>query len=145
MALGLCSLVTSSLILYSLLVNNLERLLYSECGLRCGFVMEKRPTWFNPLDYLLLRLSSHHEKYFDIHLFMDTTLFASLLFFVYICVLYGVIKIGINFFSNEIFKIRRQDTSPQALSIVGILVILMMFAFSMELMSIAPVYLTFGD
>ena len=34
---------------------------------------------------------------------------------------------------------------PQALSIVSILVILMMFAFSMQLMSIAPTYVTFGD
>jgi LMBR1 domain-containing protein 1 len=34
---------------------------------------------------------------------------------------------------------------PQALSIVSILVILMMFAFSMQLMSIAPSYVTFGD
>ena len=34
---------------------------------------------------------------------------------------------------------------PQALSIVSILMILMMFAFSMQLMSIAPMYVTFGD
>ena len=34
---------------------------------------------------------------------------------------------------------------PQALSVVAILVTLMMFAFSMQLMSIAPTYLTFGD
>lgn len=34
---------------------------------------------------------------------------------------------------------------PQALSVVSILVILMMFAFSMQLMSIAPTYVTFGD
>lgn len=34
---------------------------------------------------------------------------------------------------------------PQALSVVSILVILMMFAFSMQLMSIAPNYVTFGD
>mmetsp|Transcript_1409 Transcript_1409/g.2477 ORF Transcript_1409/g.2477 Transcript_1409/m.2477 type:complete len:120 (+) Transcript_1409:1978-2337(+) len=34
---------------------------------------------------------------------------------------------------------------PQALSIVAVLVTLMMFAFSMQLMSIAPQYVTFGD
>ena len=56
----------SCLVVYSLLVNNLDRLLNSECGIKCGFVMEKRATMFNPLDFLLLRLSSHHEKYFDI-------------------------------------------------------------------------------
>ena len=54
-------------------------------------------------------------------------------------------KIGINFFSLEIYRLRRRDTLPQALSVVSILVILMMFAFSMQLMSIAPRYVTFGD
>jgi LMBR1 domain-containing protein 1 len=72
-------------------------------------------------------------------------LFATMLLYTFICILYGIIKIGINFFSFQIFRIRRRDTMPQALSIVSILVILMMFAFSMQLMSIAPVYVTFGD
>ena len=52
---------------------------------------------------------------------------------------------GINFLSPEIYRIKRRDTMPQALSIVTLLVILMMFAFSMQLMSIAPTYVTFGD
>lgn len=68
-----------------------------------------------------------------------------ILLYTFICILYGIIKIGINFFSLEIYRIRRRDTMPQALSIVSILVILMMFAFSMQLMSIAPAYVTFGD
>lgn len=106
-AIGSGCLVMSGLLIYSLMVNDLERLFYSECGFRCGFVMERRPSFFNPLDSLLLRLSSHHEKYFDYNFFLDTTLFAALLLYVFICVLYGVIKIGINFFSYEIFKIRR--------------------------------------
>lgn len=128
----------SALLIYSLMVNNIDRLIHSECGMKCGYILEKSPQYFNPLDQLLLRLSSHHEKYFDVQLFLDTSLFASMLVYVFICTLYGIIKIGINFFSLELFKIRRRDSTPQALSIVSILVILMMFAFSMNLMSIAP-------
>lgn len=78
-------------------------------------------------------------------MFLDTILFAIILIYTFICILYGIVKIGINFFSLEIYKIKRRDTMPQALSIVSILVILMMFAFSMQLMSIAPNYLSWGD
>lgn len=78
-------------------------------------------------------------------MFLDTALFATMLMYTFICILYGIVKIGINFFSLEIYRLRRRDTLPQALSVVSILVILMMFAFSMQLMSIAPMYVTFGD
>jgi LMBR1 domain-containing protein 1 len=106
---------------------------------------------FNPLDSLLQFLSAHHEHYvfqdysINVQLFLDTILFSWILVYTFICILYGIIKIGINFFSFEIYRIRKRDTMPQALSIVSVLVILMMFAFSMQLMSIAPTYVTFGD
>lgn len=133
------------LIIYSMLINNIDRLFNSECGWKCGYLLDDMPKFFNPLDYMLRKLSSHHERFYNIQLFLDTLFFSMILFYTFICVLYGIIKIGINFFSLEIYKIRRRDTMPQALSIVSILVILMMFAFSMQLMSIAPVYVTFGD
>jgi LMBR1 domain-containing protein 1 len=78
-------------------------------------------------------------------MFLDTTFFALMLLYTFISVLFGIVKIGINVFTFEIYRIRKRDTMPQALSIVAMLVILMMFAFSMQLMSIAPSYVTFGD
>lgn len=128
-----------------MLITNIDRLINSECGYKCGYLMDKSPSYFNPVDWLLRVLSSHKEKVYSVQLFLDTVLFATMLLYTFICILYGIIKIGINFFSFQIFRIRRRDTMPQALSIVSILVILMMFAFSMQLMSIAPVYVTFGD
>lgn len=135
----------SLLIIYSILVNNIDRLLNSECGFKCGYMLDKSPAFFNPLDYILRRLSSYHERFYSIQLFLDTFFFGLILVYTFMCMLYGIIKIGINFFSLELYKIRRRDTMPQALSIVSILIILMMFAFSMQLMSIAPLYVTFGD
>jgi len=128
---GVCCLIMSFLIMYSMLVNNVDRLLNSECGFKCGYLLDKSPGYFNPLDSLLRVLSNHHENFYSIQLFLDTIFFALILLYTFICILYGIVKIGINFFSLEIYKIRRRDTMPQALSIVSILVILMMFAFSM--------------
>jgi LMBR1 domain-containing protein 1 len=126
-------------------INNLDRLLNSNCGFTCGYIMDNSPSYFNPLDSLLQLLSARHESFYNIQLFLDTVLFVIILLYTFICILYGIVKIGINFFSLEIYRLRRRDTMPQALSIVSILVILMMFAFSMQLMSIAPMYVTFGD
>lgn len=130
-AIGICCLSISLLIIYSMLVNNVDRLLNSECGYKCGYMLDKEPVFFNPLDFILRKLSSHHERFYNIQLFLDTFFFALILFYTFICMLYGIIKIGINFFGLELYKIRRRDTLPQALSVVSILIILMMFAFSM--------------
>lgn len=130
-AIGIFCLKISLLIVYSMLITNIDRFFNSECGYKCGYLLEKSPSFFNPLDWMLKVLSNHHENFYSIQLFLDTTFFAIILLYTFICILYGIVKIGINFFSFEIFKIRRRDTMPQALSIVSILVILMMFAFSM--------------
>lgn len=144
-AIGVASLTISLLIIYSMMITNIDRMLNSECGFNCGYLLEKEPSFFNPLDYILLRLSSHHEKYFDIQMFLDTALFATILVYTFICILYGLVTLGVNLFGLSIYRLKKRDTMPQALSIVSILVILMMFAFSMQLMSIAPMYVTFGD
>lgn len=65
-AIGVACLTLTLLIVYSMFITNLDRLLNSECGFNCGYLLEQTPSYFNPLDYILLRLSSHHEKYFDI-------------------------------------------------------------------------------
>ena len=111
-AIGVCCLAMSLLIIYSMILNNVDRLLNSDCGFSCGFLLDKKPAFFNPLDWLLRVLSSHHERFYNIQLFLDTSFFGILLLYTFICILYGIIKIGINFFSLEIYKIRRRDTMP---------------------------------
>jgi LMBR1 domain-containing protein 1 len=65
-AIGIASLSMSLLIIYSMLVNNLDRLINSECGFKCGYLLDKSPSFFNPMDYLLRILSSHHENFYSI-------------------------------------------------------------------------------
>jgi len=45
-------------------------------------------------------------------MFLDTALFATMLMYTFICILYGIVKIGINFFSLEIYRLKRRDTLP---------------------------------
>merc|ERR1719329_155147 len=122
-----------------------DRYMNSECGFKCGYLLENPVQYFNPLDHLLRRLSSKHEFIINMDLFLDTILFMLISVYCLICIFYSICKIGINFFSYEIFKVKRRETLPQALSITSVLVVLMMFAFSMQIMTIAPKYTMFGD
>ena len=86
--LGVTCLVISSLIFVSIFLSSFDRLTNSLCGIKCGFVIEK-PYFLNPIDWLLV----HSSKIFP----LDYIIFICLVFYVFICVLYGIIKLGIKF------------------------------------------------
>jgi LMBR1 domain-containing protein 1 len=111
-AIGVVCLKISLLIVYSMMITNIDRLINSECGYKCGYLLEQSPSYFNPLDSLLKILSNHHENFYSVQLFLDTTVFAIILLYTFICILYGIVKIGINFFSIDIYRIKRRDTMP---------------------------------
>jgi LMBR1 domain-containing protein 1 len=105
-----------------MLVTNIDKFFNSRCGFTCGYMLDTNTVYFNPLDWLLQTLSFHHthngsvneqsDRFYSIQLFLDTILFAIILIYTFICILYGIIKIGINFFSLEIYRIKRRDTMP---------------------------------
>ena len=109
-------------------------------------MLERKYQYRNPLDYLLRRLSPQFHQTFGIKLFLDTIFFSVFLLYTFLCCFYGVTKIGINILKveNYGFRIKKRDTLPQALSVISMLMILMMFSFTMQLMQFAPQYLTFG-
>lgn len=72
-----------------------------------GYLMDQSPGFWNPIDYVLRRLSSHHERFYNIQLFLDTGFFAIILIYTFICILYGIVKVGIKFFTFELYKIRQ--------------------------------------
>lgn len=95
----------------SMLITNLDRFMHSECGFQCGYLLET-PQYFNPLDYLLRRLSSKHDFIVNVEMFLDIALFVLMTIYCLICIYFSIVKIGINFFSYEIFKVKRRETSP---------------------------------
>ena len=83
---GIICLVISLLIFVALFITSLDRLLHSKCGLNCGYVLDDM-NYTNYIDYLLL----YSSKY----LHLDYFLFASINIYVFICSIYGFIKLGI--------------------------------------------------
>lgn len=98
---GISFLVISILILVSLSTTSIDRYLHSKCGLYCGYVLDDM-NYNNYLDLSLLQFS----KYFH----MDFILFAIINIYVYICSIYGFVKLGVrilcftvNFFLINLF------------------------------------------
>jgi len=48
-------LIMSFLVMYAIVVTNIDRFSNSKCGFSCGYVLEQQYTWTNPLDYILRR------------------------------------------------------------------------------------------
>lgn len=47
------SLLLSIIIIVCLLITSIDKLLHSNCGVKCGFTLEDGPYYRNPLDMLL--------------------------------------------------------------------------------------------
>jgi hypothetical protein len=63
---------------------------------------------------------------------IDGIFFGFFMFYAFMTSLYGVVKVGINMIpGNEMQKIKKRDTYPQAMSVVTLLIIIIMFSFSM--------------
>lgn len=141
---GKACLAMSFLICVSMMTTNVDRFMHSECGFQCGYLLEQ-PQIFNPMDYILRRMSSKHNYIVNVEMFLDIAIFVLMSLYCLICIFFSMVKIGINFFTYEMFKVKRRETLPQALSIGSVLIIFMMFSFSMQVQTIAPVYTMFGD
>lgn len=86
---GVSFLLITLFIFVSLLVTSLDRLLHSKCGLNCGYVLDDM-NFTNYLDLLLL----YSSKY----LHLDYLLFAIINIYVFMCSIYGFVKLGVKFF-----------------------------------------------
>eukprot|EP00347_Sterkiella_histriomuscorum_P022538 403338112 len=133
---GVFCLCLSLLIVASIVVANLDKFIHSKCGFSCGYFIEEF-SLFNPLDWLLVHLS----RLFP----LDLILIGIILFYVFISCLFGIVRLGIRTFWLNTFHIKKRDTSAQALTLASFFIILMVFAFSMQLLTIAPQYTTFGS
>jgi LMBR1 domain-containing protein 1 len=86
---GIIFLILSLLIFISLLTTSIDRLLHSKCGLDCGYVLDDM-NYTNYLDFFLL----YSSKYFH----SDLLIFAVINIYVFICSIYGFVKLGVKFF-----------------------------------------------
>jgi LMBR1 domain-containing protein 1 len=132
---GMVFLTLSIFIFLALFTTSLDRLLHSKCGWNCGYVLDDR-NYTNYLDFFLLESS----RYFH----LDYMLFAMINIYVYICSVYGFVRLGVKFFFITWFEIKKGSTSPQGLLIMSFIILMMILSFMNEMLTLAPQYSTFG-
>jgi len=134
--LGIITFVISGLIFSAILLTTINRLRNSECGFKCGFIVEKSQL-LNPMDWLLVKLSSYFPA--------DYLIFYIIVSYIFICSFYGNIKLGTRIIFKQKYELRRDGTLPKTLLITGFLTCIMTLALYSQIMTLSPQYTTFGN
>ncbi|KAJ6228846.1 lysosomal cobalamin transporter-related [Anaeramoeba flamelloides] len=120
--------------LTSVLTSLIEKLIKSDCGWKCGFVLEKPSK--NPFDLSITAIS----KVFPIDL-----LYLSIFVFTFVIVsLAGMAFISIRFLCLKLYSVKRSNTKDQGMLFIALFINLIMITLMMLFHSISYQYTTFG-
>ncbi|CAK1363622.1 unnamed protein product [Cercospora beticola] len=134
--LGLLLVVIALIIFASMLITMVDKLKNSACGVSCGYLLGKTKI-FQPVNALLRETS----KVFPI----DYVIFLLLTILFFSASVVGLATIGIRFLWVMLFRIRKGQTTPNAMLMATVMLTLMTFALNYSLaMIVAPQYVTFG-
>lgn len=120
----------------SMLLTGIDKATNSICKHRCGYILGHINV-FNPLNWVLVESA----KIFP----MDYAIFTVLVLLFFCGSVVGIAAIGIRFLWIRIFQIRKGHTSPQALLVATVMMVLIILALNYSIsMLAAPQYATFG-
>lgn len=133
---GLLLLLIALVLFASMLITMVDKIKNSVCKTSCGYLLGKTKI-FQPVNALLV----YTARVFPI----DYVIFLLLTLLFFCASVVGLATIGIRFLWVMLFRIRKGNTSPNALLMGTVLLTLMVFALNYSLaMIVAPTYATFG-
>ncbi|MCJ1436139.1 hypothetical protein MMC27_005517 [Xylographa pallens] len=133
---GLLLILVAIFIWVSMLLTGIDKAKNSICKSHCGYVLGHIQI-FNPLNWILVKSA----KVFPI----DYVLFLLLVLLFFASSVVGIATVGIRFLWLKIFTIRKGHTSPQALLMATVMLILIALAINYSMaMMVAPQYSHYG-
>ncbi|MCJ1285005.1 hypothetical protein MMC26_004342 [Xylographa opegraphella] len=133
---GLLLILVALFIWVSMLLTGIDKAKNSICKSHCGYVLGHIQI-FNPLNWILVKSA----KVFPI----DYVLFLLLVLLFFASSVVGIATVGIRFLWLKIFNIRKGHTSPQALIMATVMLILIALAINYSMaMMVAPQYSHYG-
>eukprot|EP00727_Mastigamoeba_balamuthi_P008316 m51a1_g4106 hypothetical protein (1152) ;mRNA; f:113401-117734 len=132
---GVALVLWALLIVASVLMTQVDKVLYARCGYKCGYMLSM-PRVDNPLDLALVALA----KFFP----LDYIVVGAVILFFFFCTISGLKYIGIRFFWIHLFDFKAHRTEPQGLLLGSVFLMLSLLCLNMELLTIVPRYATFG-
>lgn len=133
--LGVALLAYSLTIMAALGLTSTDKALHSLCGTDCGFVLAS-PQYFNPVDHALVLATPRFP--------LDYALFASLVLYLFVAALYGLLTLGVRLLCIRMVRIKQRATSPQGMLVACAILMVTMLALNAELLTLSPQYATFG-
>ncbi|KAI9751086.1 MAG: hypothetical protein M1815_001363 [Lichina confinis] len=133
---GILLLVVALVIWVSMLLTGIDKAKNSICKAKCGYILG-HVNIFNPINWLFV-LSA---KVFPV----DYVLVTLLVLFFFFGSVVGIGAVGIRFLWLRLFQIRKGHTSPQAMLMALVLLVLISLAINFALVTVvAPQYAHFG-
>lgn len=134
--LGVLLVLAVLTIFVSMLITGIDKAKNSICKSHCGFLLAEINI-FQPVNYMLVKTAKVFPIDYIIFLFITMLFFSASVI--------GIATIGIRLLWITIFRIRKAHTSPQALLMATVMLILMTLAINYAVvMMVAPQYATFG-
>lgn len=134
--LGVLLVLAVLTIFVSMLITGIDKAKNSICKSHCGFLLAEINI-FQPVNYMLVKTAKVFPVDYIIFLFITMLFFSASVI--------GIATIGIRLLWITIFRIRKAHTSPQALLMATVMLILMTLAINYAMvMMVAPQYATFG-
>ena len=133
---GILLLVVALTTWVSMLLTMIDKVKNSVCKRHCGYILGHISV-FNPINWVLVQSA----KFFPV----DYAIFTALVLLLFSSSVLGVATVGIRFLWIRIFQIRKGHTSPQALLLATVMLMLIILALNYSIsMIVAPQYATFG-
>ena len=142
---GLVFLFTCFIMIVSLSFGNINRLIYSECGFKCGFqITDPKKAAQSGIIFSFIGLFDQIFVLFG-HMFpLDLIVLNLMLVQFFLSTVYSITKQGIKVFFVSLYKIRKGSSYPQAIIMASLFLILIIFSFTFDLRILMPKYLTYG-
>lgn len=132
---GITLSLVSLLMVVSIAITVTDKLMHSECKLKCGYALDKT-TFPNPIDLVL----TESAKVFPV----DFVVFGFFAIYTFICSVNGLVALGVRLCGYKLYNIRPSRTMPHALLFGTWLLMFVVLTINIQTMTLSPQYATFG-
>lgn len=128
--------VTSMFIVVSLCITSVDHILHSECGFQCGYELIDLH-YYNPMDYVM----NYAAQYWPV----DLVIFCIAVLYIYIVTIYGLNSLGVRIVIFKLYDLSYNNTYPHALILAAWQLLVLVYVFDLQLLTLIPTYITFGN
>lgn len=128
----------SLLLICSILMHLIDQGVNSSCGYKCGFALnDPKIAKYDPISWVLTNCANYFP--------LDYIFFSGIIFWIFWCTIYGIIKVDVRFLCFKLFSLRAHQTMHNGLLMVIGFLLLILTSFNYLMYSFASQYMTFGD